>query len=135
VPSRSTSVKLSLSLWPIAFAGCVVLTLIRLAACHPDAASQGNAWTEDHNGYCTNSGWDALTAGPGSGSLLALILLAVTVAWPATVLACGTAVAAGRGDAGLAPRAYAWAAAVGGALIVAFILKWGHATVVGGAGG
>ena len=135
MPSRSVSVRRSLALWPLAFAGCVVLTLVRLAACHPDAASQGNAWTEDHNGYCTNSGWDALTAGPGSGSLLALVLLAVTVAWPATVLACAAAVAAGRRDEGLASRAYTWAAAIGGVLVVAFILRWGHATVVGGAGG
>jgi hypothetical protein len=135
VPSRNTSVRRSLSLWPLAFAGCVVLTLIRLAACHPDAASQGNAWTEDHNGYCTNSGWDALTAGPGHGSLLALVLLAVTVAWPATVMAAWVVVAARRRGAALTDRAYAVVAGAGGVLVVAFILEGGHATVVGGAGG
>jgi hypothetical protein len=45
-----------------------------------------------------------LTAGPGNGSLLAFVLLAVTAAWPAAVLATAALVAARRHDARLTPR-------------------------------
>jgi hypothetical protein len=128
-------VKVTLALWPLAFAGCILLTLVRLGACNRDASSQGNAWTKDHSGYCTSSGWDALTAGPGSGTLTALALLALTAAWPASALVITGSIAALRDDARHLDRAW-WIVAGGGAvLVVAFFLKWGHMTIVGGAGG
>jgi hypothetical protein len=134
-PSRDASVRTLLALWPYALWGCALLAGTRYAACHRDASSYGNAWTADRNGYCTNSGWDALTAGPGNGSLLAFVLLAVTAAWPATVLAAAALVAARRHDARLSRRVWPVVIGAGAALVVAFFLKWGHVTIVGGAGG
>jgi hypothetical protein len=132
---RRGPVRTVLAVWPAALGGCVLLTAIRFAACNRDASPYGNAWTEDHNGYCTHSGWDALTAGPLNGTLPAIVLLAVTAAWPATTLAGAVFVAAGRRDARLASRLWSVWAGIGTVLVVAFLLKWGHVTIVGGAGG
>jgi hypothetical protein len=120
--------------WPFALLGCVLLAATRYAACHRDASPYGNAWTEDHNGYCTNTGWDALMAGPGGESLRAVVLLAVTVAWPATALAIAALVATGRHDR-LARRAWPAMTLAGAVLVVAFFVMWGHVTIVGGGGG
>ena len=106
----------------VAFLGCLILLLGRYAACHRDASPYGNAWTEDHHGYCTHSGWDALTGGPGSIAL-ACLLLALTALWPATALLVT------RG------RAVFTATAVGSLAVVALYVAWGHVTIVGGAGG
>jgi hypothetical protein len=121
--------------WPFAVLGCVLLTATRYAACHRDAMPYGNAWTEDHNGYCTNSAWEALTVGQGGASLRAVVLLALTAAWPATVLLVASLVGAVRDDAGFARRVWPRVAVGGAVLVVAFYFKWGHVTIVGGGGG
>ena len=124
-----------LAAWPFALGGCLLLFGGRFAACHRDATPYGNAWTEDHNGFCTNSGWDALTAGAGRGPLVALVLLAVTGALPATLLACATLVSAARRHADRISRGWPVAAGIGTVAVAAFYFKWGHVSIVGGAGG
>jgi hypothetical protein len=51
------------------------------------------------------------------------------------VLVTAALVAARRHDAGLARRVWPWVTVVGAVLVVAFFFKWGHVTIVGGAGG
>lgn len=133
--TRRAAVRPVLAAWPFALWGSTLLTAGRLAACHRDASSYGNAWTEDHSGYCAASGWDAVTNGAGGGPFVALALLAVTAALPATVLACATLVSAARRHAGRLTRAWPIAAGLGIVAVVAFYLQWGHVTIVGGAGG
>jgi hypothetical protein len=106
----------------VAFLGCLILLGGRYVACHRDASPYGNAWTEDHHGYCTRSGWDALTGGPGSFAL-ACLLLALTALWPATALLV------------LRGRVVFGAIAAGSVAVVVFYVAWGHVAIVGGAGG
>jgi hypothetical protein len=134
-PSRRAATGPVLAAWPFALGACLLLFGGRFAACHRDASSYGNAWTEDQFGYCTNSGWDALTGGAGRGPLVALALLAVTAALPATVLVCATLVSARRRHAGRLSRAWPLVAGIGTVAVVAFYLKWGHVSIIGGAGG
>ncbi|HEY6892194.1 MAG TPA: hypothetical protein VI300_30600 [Solirubrobacter sp.] len=128
---RSATRKV-LTAWPYALGLCVLLTATRFAACHRDAKPYGNAWTEDHSGYCSNSGWDALT---GGSAPRALALIAITAAWPATALVAATVAASARHDGRLPRRVWPWVAGIGSALVIAFRLKWGHVSIVGGAGG
>ena len=74
--------------WPAALGASFLLRLGRWWGCNRDPAQFGNAWTEDHNGYCTHSGWDAMTSGPAE-FLLAWALLVVTIGLPLLVLVAG----------------------------------------------
>jgi hypothetical protein len=113
--------------WPAALGAAFVLELGRLWGCNRDPTPYGNAWTEDHNGYCTHSGWEAMTSGPAE-FLLAWALLAVTVGLPLLIL---------FGGAFVTHRArLVWALTVVASLgVAAFFVVAGHMTIVGGGGG
>jgi hypothetical protein len=64
--------------WPAALGASLFLLIGRGFACDRDPRQYGNAWAEDHSGYCTHTGLEGMTSGPG-GFVLAWALPAVTV--------------------------------------------------------
>jgi hypothetical protein len=113
--------------WPAAAGASFVLLLGRLWGCNRDPTPYGNAWTEDHNGYCTHSGWEAMTSGAAE-FLLAGALLVVTIGLPLLTLVASSYLT-GRGW-------LVWGLTIAASLaVVVFFVVAGHVTIVGGAGG
>jgi hypothetical protein len=113
--------------WPAALGASLFLLLGRAWACDRDPYQYGNAWAEDHSGYCSHSGLEAMTGGPG-GFLLAWALLAATAGLPLLMIFAGARLSR-------RPR-LVWSLTVAASLfVVAFYVVAGHTTIVGGAGG
>jgi hypothetical protein len=113
--------------WPATLGAALFLLVGRGFACDRDPYQYGNAWAEDDLGYCTHSGLEAMTSGPG-GFVGAWALLAVTVGLPLVTIVAGAL---------LTRRArLVWTLTIGAALaVLAFFVLFGHTTIVGGAGG
>ncbi|WP_028063715.1 hypothetical protein [Solirubrobacter soli] len=119
--------RVILAPWPAALGASLFLALGHMWGCYRDPSQYGNAWSEDHSGYCTHSSWAAMTSGPAE-FLLAGMLLAVTVGLPLVVFV-GSAVVTRR-------MWLVWTLTVLASLGVAvFFVIAGHVTIVGGGGG
>ena len=119
--------RVVLAPWPATLGAALFLLVGRGLACDRDPYQFGNAWAEDHSGYCTHTGLEAMTRGPAD-LVLAWALLAVTVGLPLLTILAG-ALLTGRAR-------LVWALTVASAFaVIAFYVLAGHVTIVGGAGG
>jgi hypothetical protein len=119
--------RVVLAPWPAALGASFWLAIAHVWGCYRDPLPYGNAWTEDHFGYCSHSSWHAMTSGPAQ-FLLAWTLLAVTVGLPLIIFVASALVTR---------RMWlVWTLTVLASLaVVVFFVVAGHVTIVGGGGG
>jgi hypothetical protein len=119
--------RVILAPWPAALGVSLFLLLGHMWGCYRDPALYGNAWTEDHSGYCTHSSWGAMTSGPAQ-FVLAWTLLTITVGLPLLTFFT-TALLTRR------PRVVGALTVTSAVAVAVFFILAGHVTIVGGGGG